>query len=210
VGVPVSMAGGAKSTAEGTVSVWVTTVVPPPPLPPLRSWRVGDADVVGAADELDVDTGEVAVPDVSFTAAIAIPATTTTASAPPLRALEHGDTTVSAAAESAGGPRCRGHHKRLTCDSARHASARSGSRRSPAALVVARPHTVTSQAVSPPQTNAGLSELAAFRRRAGPTPQVGERKSPPFPGVSRTFASARAGKISSCSPAVRVVALCSR
>ena len=86
VGVPVSVAGGAESTAEGTVSVWVTTVVPPPPLPlpPLRSWRVGDADaVVGAAEEVDVDTGEVAVPDVSFTVAIAIPATTTTASAPP-------------------------------------------------------------------------------------------------------------------------------
>ena len=88
VGVPVSVAGGAESTAEGTVSVWVTTVVAPPPLPlplpPLRSWRVGDADaVVGAAEEVDVDTGEVAVPDVSFTVAIAIPATTTTASAPP-------------------------------------------------------------------------------------------------------------------------------
>ena len=86
VGVPVSVAGGAESTAEGTVSVCVTTVVPPPPppLPPLRSWRVGDADaVVGAAEEVDVDTGEVAVPDVSFTVAIAIPATTTTASAPP-------------------------------------------------------------------------------------------------------------------------------
>jgi len=68
VSVPVSVAGGAESTAEGTVSVWVTTVVPPPPLPlplpPLRSWRVGDVDaVVGAAEEVDVDTGEVAVPD---------------------------------------------------------------------------------------------------------------------------------------------------